>query len=353
MDRFESDLMEDLMSDAAEGPAARTANPYDEYDEFDAGDEGFDEADEDAFLGGLLRQVGSAVGGMLGGGGGAQGFEDDGFEEEGFDEDGFEADGFAPAQAFDAYDAGDEFDEAADAMADAMEEEDNDAFFRRLRNIAGRIGRGIGQVARTVAPIASAIPLPWTQAIGRVANIAGRLMADGADEFEAIDELVDGMSDDAIDAAIPVVAGLAVRRALPAVARLSRPVRRQIVRQVAGTMRSAVQRQGRPAARVVARTVRAAGRAVQQRRVPLRRVGQVVRRATSAVIRQPAQARRLARPLVPAARRVTPRGQAARVLRRIPVTTTGAAGWAGQRTMCRCGGRHLVLRGPVSITVAR
>jgi hypothetical protein len=351
MDRFESDLMEDLMSDAAEGPAARAANPYDDYDDFESAEEGFDEGDEDAFLGGLLRQVGSAVGGLLGGGG-AQGFEDDAFEEDGFDEDGFEADGFAPAaQAFDEGDAGDEFDAASDAMADALEEEDADAFFRRLRNIAGRIGRGIGQVARTVAPIASAIPLPWTQAIGRVANVAGRLLADGADEFEAIDELVDGMSDDAIDAAIPVVAGLAVRRALPAVARLSRPARRQIVRQVAGTMRSAVRRQGRPAARVVARTVRAAGRAVQQRRMPVRRVGAVVRRATGAVIRQPAQARRLARPLVPAARRVTPRGQAARVLRRIPATTTG--GWTGGRMACRCGARHLVLRGPVNITIAR
>jgi hypothetical protein len=287
------------------------------------------------------------VGGLLGGGGGAPaGFEDE-FEEDGFEAD--EYDAYAEGE-YEAMEAGDEFDEAVDAMADALEEEDNDAFLRRLRSIAGRVGRGIGQVARRVAPIASAIPLPWTQAIGRVANIAGRLMADGADEFEAIDELVDGMDDESIDAAIPVVAGLAVRRAVPAVARLTRPARRQIVRQVAGTMRTAVRRAGRPAARVVARTVRAAGRAAQQRRVPVRRVGTVVRRVTAAAIQRPRQARRLARPLVPASRRATPRGQAAPALRRIATTPLGGP---AMRSVCRCGARHLTLRGPVTISIPR
>ena len=344
MDRFESELMDDLMS---EGPAARGANAYDEFDEYDAAEgDGFDEADEgdeDAFLGGLLRQVGSAVGGLMGGGG--SGFEDDAFEE-----DGFEGDAFAQGDGFEGSDAGDEFEAAADAMADALEEEDNEAFFRRLRNIASRVRPRRRQRGARVAPIASAIPLPWTQAIGRVANVAGRLLADGADEFEAIDELVDGMDDDSIDAALPVIAGLALRRAVPAVVRLSRPVRRQIVRQVANTMRTAVQRSGRPAARVVARTVRATGRAVQQRRVPARRVGAVVRRATGTVLRQPTHLRRLARPLVPAARRATPRGQAARVLQRIGPVGGGASGMRG---VCRCGGRHLTLRGPVTIHIAR
>lgn len=349
MDRFESDLMDDLMTNPAEGPAARGgSSAYDEYDEYDAY-EGDDEADEDAFLGGLLRQAASAVGGLLGGGaaGGGAGFEDDGYEDD-FDA-GDEYDAYAEADV-DQIDSGDEFEDAVDAMADALEEEDNDAFFRRLRGLASRVGRGIGSVARRIGPIASAIPLPWTQAIGRVANIAGRLMADGADEFEAIDELVDGMDDDSIDAALPVVAGLAVRRAVPAVARLARPARRQIVRQVAGTMRAAVRRTGRPGARVVARTVRAAGRAAQQRRVPVRRVGTVVRRATTAVMQRPRQARRLARPLVPAARRVTPRGQAAPALRRIATIATGGP---AMRSICRCGARHMTLRGPVTISIAR
>jgi hypothetical protein len=88
----------------------------------------------------------------------------------------------------------------------------------------------------------------------------------------------------------------------------------------------------------------------------VRRIGPAVRRATGAVIRQPNQLRRLARPLVPAARRVTPRGQAARVLRRIPAigAGSGVGGWGSPRAVCRCGAaRHLTLRGPVVIHVPR
>ena len=61
MDRFEADLMDDLMSDAAEGPAARHGHAYDEFDEFDEGDE-FDGADagDDEFLGQLLGGIGRA-----------------------------------------------------------------------------------------------------------------------------------------------------------------------------------------------------------------------------------------------------------------------------------------------------
>ena len=72
MDRFEADLMDDLMSDAAEGPAARHGHAYDEFDEFDEGDE-FDGADagDDEFLGQLLGGIGRVAGGLLGFGAGA------------------------------------------------------------------------------------------------------------------------------------------------------------------------------------------------------------------------------------------------------------------------------------------
>mgnify|MGYP000680583227 CR=1 FL=1 len=75
MDRFEADVMDDLMSDAAEGPAARHGNAYDEFDEYDEGDEldGADEGD-DEFLGRLLGGIGRVAWGLLGGGG-------DGFDE--------------------------------------------------------------------------------------------------------------------------------------------------------------------------------------------------------------------------------------------------------------------------------
>ncbi|MDH4555941.1 hypothetical protein E8F11_12290, partial [Pseudomonas sp. BN417] len=188
MSDFDTDVMEDLM-DAVEGPARQA---YDAFDEYDEGD-GLDEYDEyDGFLGGV----------------GGRGQAADDFDE------------FA-----DSYAEGD-FDSLEDAVADALEAGDGDEFFRRLGNIARTVGRGIGRVARVVAPIASAIPIPQAQLVGRIAGMAGRLLADGADEFETIDELVDSYDDDAIDAAAPIVAGLAVRRAVPNVARLPQQQRR-------------------------------------------------------------------------------------------------------------------------------
>ena len=45
------------------------------------------------------------------------------------------------------------FDSMEDAVADAIEEEDTDEFFRRIR----RIARGAGRVARRAAPIVGRI----------------------------------------------------------------------------------------------------------------------------------------------------------------------------------------------------
>jgi hypothetical protein len=270
MDRFDADVMDDLMYDAAEGPARGTAamDEWDGADEFD----GFEE-DDDEFIGGLLGTVGRAVGGLLGGG--AQGYDDFDEFDDGFDDDGFD-DFDSPAEtanAYDDFDGYDDYDALDDAVADSLDAGDGDEFFRRLgriargaANVAQRVGRGVGQAARVVGPIASMIPLPQAQMIGRIANVAGRLLADGADEFEAFDELVDGLDDDGVDAAAPVLAGLAIRRALPAVARAAAPVRRQAVRQVTQAIRTATRRQGAPAARAVARVAANVRRAVATRR---------------------------------------------------------------------------------------
>ncbi|MEW6707816.1 MAG: hypothetical protein AB1430_23475 [Pseudomonadota bacterium] len=369
MDRFETDVMDELMADEAEGPATRFADDaYDEYDEGDYADEwdaGDDAADE--FIGRLLGGIGRVAGGLLGGGGagGAAGFDEgDDFEAaDEYDEaDEFELEG---ADEFEAWDEGDAME---DLVADALDAGDGDEFFRRLRRIASTVGRGIGSVARRVAPIASMIPLPQAQLIGRIANVAGRLLADGADEFEAFDELVDGLDEEAIDAAAPVLAGMVVRRAVPAVARAAAPVRRAAVRGVTQAIRTATRRQGAPAARAVARAVRATRRTVARRGMPPRTAARVVQRVAQQVARRPQAVRRLAKPLVPAARRATPRGQAAQVVartvapvaRRVAATTPAAvrrvapAGRYGLHPAgCpHCGNaRRLRLRGPVTITI--
>jgi hypothetical protein len=315
---FETDVMDDLFYDQVEGPAQR-GDYYDSYDDYynsyDAGDEfgeyDLAEADDDTFIGGLIRS--------------GQGFD----EMEDWGEQG--------------YDSG--FDALEDALADALAEEDTDEFFRRLgriaRNVgrrvgqvAGRVGRGIGSVARVVGPIASMIPLPQAQLIGRIANVAGRLLADEADEFEALEDLFDlAETEDAIDAAAPFVSAVALRTAMPNISRLPRQTRRQLVSSVSQATRTLARRQGPAAARAVPRIVRGVSRTVAQRGLPARSVAPAVRRAAARVAQSPRTVRRLARPLTTRSR-------------------PGRRSMSGGRPCPTCGRSHSYrLRGPVTIRI--
>jgi hypothetical protein len=83
-------------------------------------------------------------------------------------------------------------------------------------------------------------------------------------------------------------------------------------------------------------------------------VARIAARAAQQVARRPQVARRLSRPLVPAARRATPRGQAARVVARTVTPLArrlgGVAGGMGG-ACAGCGGRHIRIRGPVTISI--
>jgi hypothetical protein len=261
---------------------------------------------------------------------------EDGFEDsfENHFEDGFE-DSFASGDEF-AEDASvDAIDSMEAAIADALEAEDSDEFFRRVvqgvrraANVAHQVGRGVGQVARAVAPIASAIPLPQAQAIARVANIAGRLLADGADEFAALDEMLAfAETEEAVDAAAPIIAGLTIRTIMPRTSRLNPSLRRQLVRSVRQSTQALARRQGTPAIRAIPRVVQAVQRTAQRRRVSPRQLPQAVRRATANVARN--------RRLVSQLSRATQ--QASTVTRR-----------AGSRPGTP---QRLVFRGPVEITI--
>jgi hypothetical protein len=220
-------------------------------------------------------------------------------------------DAYDSYDAFDAYDQGDGYDAFEDAfedaMVDALEAEDSDEFFRRLVRGIGRvargIGRGIGRVARIVAPIASAIPLPWTQAIGRVAQVAGRVMADGADEFEAIDALVDlAEAEDLWDAAAPAIATMAVHGVMPQAARLPANTRQQLVRATTQTAQAIAQQQGTQAVRVLPAVVQTAQRVAQQQGLPPRALPQVIQQVGQRLSRNPQMVQRLMRSASPAPR---------------------------------------------------
>jgi hypothetical protein len=200
---------------------------------------------------------------------------------------------FAEGESVDAIDAMEE------AIADALKAEDSDEFVRRLGralNVARQVGRGIGSMARVVAPIASAIPHPAAQAVGRVASVAGRLLADGADEFEVLDEMLAfAEEEDAVDAAAPIIAGLTIRTIMPRAARLNPVTRRQLVQSISQSTRALARRQGTPAIRAIPRVVQAVERTAQRRRVPAQQLPQAVRRATASVARNPQLVSHLAR----------------------------------------------------------
>lgn len=305
---FDTDVMDDLAYDAAEGPS-QGRQAYDGYDE-ELGDDFdiYDEADsaDDEFIGGFIRQQTGHAPSVA-----ADEFEEG---EEGYEE----ADEFDAVDAYDEYDSYDEldmmnvydtdgFDSFEDAVADAMDAEDSEEFIRRLSGIARRairigrsVGRGIGRVARTVAPIVSAIPLPQAQIIGRIAGRLGKVLADSADDYEALDAMIDMVDDaDLFDAAVPLLAGLALRTSAPRITRAPLPVRRQAVHAVTRAMQTLAQRQGVPATRAAVRVVRAIG----QRPIPTRAIAPTLRRITPQIMRRPAQLRQLSRPLVAGARR--------------------------------------------------
>jgi hypothetical protein len=240
---FEQDLMEDL-ADAS--PRSSAEEAFDEQTGMEA--EGF--AEEDA----LSDEMPGFDAGV----------EEDLLAEDSAEE-GFEADvGDDLAEDYaEDYAEANPLETMEEAMADALDADDSDEFLRRISrgirtaaSIAQRVGRGVGQAARVVGPIASAIPLPQAQLIGRVANVAGRLLADGADEFAALEEMLAFAEDEhAVDAAAPVIAGLTIRTVMPRAARLNRSTRRQLVRSVSQSTRALARRQGPQAVRAVPRAV--------------------------------------------------------------------------------------------------
>jgi hypothetical protein len=325
---FEADVMDELGADLGFNPAD---DAFDETSDF--AEDGFEDS-ADEYSEGLSDL-------------GMDGFEEEeSFEEGSFDEnltDNF-SDNFSDdfsgevGEAFwEEGDATAAVDALEAAVADALDAEDADEFFRRLARgvrratqVARQVGRTVGQVARTVAPIASAIPLPQAQAIGRIAGLAGRLLAEGADEFEVLDEMFAfSDSNNNIDAALPVIAGLTIRTVMPQARRLPRPARRQLVRSVTQATRVITRRQGPQAARAIPRVVQAVQRTAQRRRVPARQLPQAVRQAAARVARDPRLVRRLAASQ--------------------PISSTQGR---GRQPLARTGvPQRLVIRGPVEITI--
>ena len=191
-----------------------------------------------------------------------------------------------------------DFDALETALVEALGADDTDEFFRRVVRGVRRMAQGGSQSrgqARVVSPVASALALSWPQAIGRVASVASRLMADGADAFEAIDTLVDLAADeDVMDAAVPAIATLAMHSTMPRTSRLPTPVRQQLVRATTRTAHIFARQQGPQAMRALPAVLQAAQLTTRRQRLPPHALPRLIQRIGQRLSRNPHMIRRLA-----------------------------------------------------------
>jgi hypothetical protein len=236
-DRFEDDLMEDLMAEP-EGRSGHSAEEFDEAEEFDAPEQ-LEASDH--------------------------------------------------IEAPEPLEAAEEFEEA---ITDALEAEDIDEFFGGFRNVLKTVGR----VARKVAPIAKMIPIPQAQIIGGAADLIGNVLADEGDEMDAMDALADfADEEDGFEPLAPAIAGLAIRGALKhKAAKIPREQRRQLVKAVSTVTKHIARKHGPRALAAVPALVSAARRVVLRKRLPVSQLPHVVKRAARAVLRSPRALRKFA-----------------------------------------------------------
>jgi hypothetical protein len=216
----------------------------------------------------------------------AEGFDEDGFDEEGFDEDGFDEESFDE----DGFDEGspDHGDAMEMAVADALDADDADEFFGRIFSGIKKALPMAKSILGTVGKVAGAIPLPMTQAIGGVANTISGLLADEADEGDAFDGMMDFAEDeDSLDAAAPVIAGLALRRAAPNIRALPVAARRQAVKTVTKAVHQLARRHGTGAVAAMPAIVHTARRHLAARRLPAAQLPSIIRKVTAHVHRNP------------------------------------------------------------------
>ncbi len=273
-------------------------------------------------------------------------FEDD-FEmfESEMGEDGFE-DGAELFESEAEWSMEDDFEsemEAEDfiggALGSILGAEDEDEFlgklFKGAKALIKKAAPIVGKIARGAAPILSAIPHPYAQIGSKVANVLGKLRAEGAtteDALEAVAEIAARSP-----RALPVVAGLATRAVLKnKAAQMPLAQRQQAAKQVTKAAKRLVAAGGPSAIRALPKIAQSVKRTAAARGVPASVRPRTVAQTAARVAQNPALLRKLSAP--------SPRGQALAQRAGGSVSTMGGS-WAG-------GGRTFNVPGPATITIS-
>jgi hypothetical protein len=245
--------------------------------------------------------------------------------------------------------SGDEFsdfgEELEDSVARALAAENADEFFRALRSAlergartaraAGRAAERVGRPARRAGRLAHRAARARSP-VGFLLQQLGQYLNDGFDEFDALTDLVEvfeeqDFDESEIDAALPVLAGLAARAvAAPLIRRsaaaLARPVARRLVRSLTGTARTLLRRRGPAGLRSLPGIAGRVRRVAARRRMPATALPSAVRSVAARVAGPARGSMRAGTPPAPY----------------VPASGRGARG--------RMPGR-LILQGPVEIRI--
>lgn len=213
---------------------------------------------------------------------------------------------------------------------------------QRTQRVAQRAATVLPNVRRGAQQVATGASQAQPAIAALIAQL-GQLMGQQADEYEAFDAMVDLMTEDGIDEALPAAVGLAARAAARGlgwrnVGELSQAARRALVRGIATATRSLVRTGGPSAVRALPRITDTVSQRARQRRLPppqaARAVAHSVPRAAQQVARQPQVMRRLIQP----ASRLGPAGRPRNVGFGVPASARG-------------GVRRLQFPGPVELTI--
>ena len=249
-------------------------------------------------------------------------------------------------------------DELEDAVTEALDAEDADEFLGSLWSSVKKYAKKALPYVSKIAPL---LPIPGAGLIGKAADVIGKVAADEADELDALEGVIDIADDaDEFDAAAPVVAGLAIRKGVPNVARLPQPQRKQLVKATTAATRHIAQHHGPQAVAALPAIVHHARRVAVQQGLSASQLPQLVRRTAAKVAQSPQLVRRFAR--ASAGLRATNGMGSGRRGMMSPLHSGmggGGLGRNGHRSRGRArygyGGagtdRRITLRGPVRITV--
>lgn len=166
---------------------------------------------------------------------------------------------------------------------------------RGAKNLVRKAAPIVGKIARGAAPILSLIPHPAAQGAAAVANVLGKLRAEGASVEDALEAVAEMASRDT--RALPVVAGLAARSVLKdSAARLPPAQRQQAARAVTRAAASLVAAGGPAAVRALPKVVASVRRTASSNRTPPAARPQVLARTVARLAQNPSALRDLARP---------------------------------------------------------